>query len=109
MDAVQTVGEKHHDFSKAMHLRDKSGNCPNCGSTDFVSPSASHATRCFACGYIQGRQVNDLDTMAITADVKTVNVRQAQSAHGTRIGTSAADIAQANRNLALSEVGKGHI
>lgn len=103
------IADGVHDFSEAHHLRDKSGNCPNCGSSDYMSPSASAATRCFSCGYTHGRQVNDLDTMAITADVKTVKVKQAASAEGVRMGTSAAEINKANYTLALSENGKSYI
>src|ERR1700744_2126109 len=58
-EPVPAVDSKNHDFSKASHLRDKSGNCPNCGSSDFMSSTASTAPRCFACGYVHGRQVND--------------------------------------------------
>lgn len=108
-EPMPVVDSKEHDFSKASHLRDKSGNCPNCDSADFMSPSASAAARCFACGYVHGRQVNDLDTLAITADVQTVKVRQASSAQGVRMGTSVAEINAANYTLALSEQGKSHI
>src|SRR5215469_17891550 len=47
------------DFSKANHLRGSKPNCPNCGSEDSMKPTSSTAARCFDCGYIQGREVND--------------------------------------------------
>jgi hypothetical protein len=97
-----------HDFSKAQHLKDRAGSCPNCNSPDFMSVAAS-APRCFACGYIQGRQVNDLDTFAVAVDANTLKVRQTQSSQGIRIGKSVAEINAANRALQLSEHGKAKI
>lgn len=101
--------EQEHDFSKAQHLRDKSGSCPNCGSGNYVSPGASASNRCFDCGYIQGREVNDLNTFAAVADVHTVKVRQTASAQGIRMGRSVAEINAANAKLQLSEHGKAKI
>lgn len=108
-EAGLTDSSPEHDFSKAQHLRDKSGACPNCSSGNYVSPGASSANRCFNCGYIQGREINDLNTFAAVADVRTVKVRQAASAQGLRMGRSAAEINQANAKLALSEHGKAKI
>lgn len=105
---IQQQLPDEHDFSKATSLKSLD-KCPNCYSGNYVKSSASVAARCFDCGYIDGRQVNDLDTMAITADVATVKVRQAASAHGSRIGHTAASINEANANLARSEQGKGTI
>src|SRR5579859_7151424 len=55
------------------------GNCPNCNSGSFVKPSSTSAARCFDCGFIEGRQVNDLDTLNImspSADARVLHVRQ---------------------------------
>lgn len=98
-----------HDFSKATHLKSKAGNCPNCGSGNYVKPSASSSTRCFECGYIEGRVVNDLDNFALTPDAKRLSVRQVDSAHGLRSVRSAADIAVANAQLEASALGKAQI
>lgn len=105
----QVIQDSNHDFSKAQHLRSNAGNCPNCGSGNYVSPSASSANRCFDCGYIAGREVNNLDTFSVAADVRTVQVRQASSTQGLRIGTSAAEINAANARLIQSEHGKAKI
>lgn len=101
--------EPKHDFSKAMHLKSNDGNCPNCNSGDYVKPSASAAARCFQCGYIQGRDVNDLNTFAAVADVQTVKVRQTASAQGVRMGKSLAEINATNAALEKSAQGKARI
>lgn len=80
--------EPQHDFSKATHLQSKAGSCPNCGSGDYVKPSATVAARCWNCGYIDGRQVNDLDTFVALQDAKTIQVKQTASAHGIKLGST---------------------
>jgi len=105
-----TEGTEGRDFSKAMHLRSKEGNCPMCGSTEFMKPNAMAATRCFACGYVQGREVNDLAVFSVASpDATTVKVRQIESAHGVRTGHSAAEINLANASLESSAQGKASI
>jgi hypothetical protein len=105
-----------HDFSRADHLKSNRGNCPNCGSTSFVKPGASAAARCFDCGYIEGRQVNDLDTlniMAPSSEARTLHVRQTADGgahrYRARIGRSASDINRANAELEQSAQGKAYV
>ena len=104
--------DSNHDFSRAEHLKSKSGNCPNCNSSNYAQgPDTRTVTRCFDCGYTGGRRVNDLDTMNImsSGSARTLNVRQSASAEGIRMGTSSAEINAANYKLALSEQGKSYI
>lgn len=103
------IEQQEHDFSKAMHLKDKSGHCPNCTSGNFMNTSASYAARCFDCGYTQGRELNDLDVFALSPDAQTINVKQTRSAQGKREGTSLADINAANAVLERSAQGKATI
>lgn len=109
----QQVPNDNHDYSKATHLKSSAGNCPNCNSGDYVKPSASTAARCWNCGYIDGRQVNDLDTMPITADVKTVSVRQTADGgaqkYRARISTSPAELARAGMELEQSFIGRARV
>jgi hypothetical protein len=98
-----------HDFSKAAHLRQRNNSCPNCASEDFVKPSSSSAARCFSCGYIEGRDIKDLNTFAAMPSARTIQVRQTASAHGARMGTSVAEINAANASLEASSQGKAHI
>jgi len=104
---------QEHDYSRATHLHSKEGNCPNCNSANYMKPSSSGAARCWNCGYINGRQVNDLDTMSVIADVHTVKVRQTEdggaSKYRARIGKTAAEIAAVNRELELSNMGKSYV
>lgn len=103
--------QDEHDYSKATHLKSRAGSCPNCGSGNYVKPSATIATRCFDCGYVEGRQVNDLDTFVALQDAKTIQVKQADSAHGIRLGSSPDknQIAMANAELEASANGKTRI
>lgn len=74
-----------------------------------MSVSVSSAPRCFDCGYIAGREVNDLNTFTAVADVQSVKVKQIASAEGLRLGRSVAEINAANAKLQLSERGKAKI
>lgn len=103
--------EPRHDFSKATHLQSKVGNCPNCGSGDYVKSSPTIAARCWNCGYIDGRQVNDLDTFVALQDAKVIKVKQSGAAHGIKLG-SVADknqIGMLNAQLEQSALGKAQI
>lgn len=113
-EPIETVNEQH-DFSRADHLRSSSSNCPNCNSASFMKPSASAAARCFDCGYIQGREVNDLDTLNIMApstEARTLKVRQTADGgaqkYRARISRNASDIRQANAELEQSYTGRMH-
>ena|ERR1700728_2284425 len=110
---LHAVSADGHDFSKATHLSSKAGNCPNCGSGDYVKASASTAARCWACGYIDGRQVNDLDTLPISADVRTVAVRQTADGGSAksriRISRNPAELARASMELEQSFIGRARV
>lgn len=104
-----------HDVSKAAHLR-ASSNCPRCNKTDFMKVSAATAPRCFSCGYVEGRQLNDENLMSGIVDpssVNTLKVRQTSDGGGARdarhMGGSAADIAYNNAILERSAQGKAQI
>lgn len=104
-----------HDVSKASHLR-ASSNCPRCGKTDFMKVSASVAPRCFSCGYVEGRQLNDENLMSGIVDPSTVNtlkVKQTADGGGSRdsrhMGGSVAEIAHNNALLEQSAQGKANI
>jgi len=103
----------HHDFSRADSLRSKVGNCPNCNGTNFVKPTSSSAARCWNCGYIEGRQVNDLDTFALGESTNTLSIRQTADGgaqkYRARMSHSASDLAQANMELEASLLGKAKI
>lgn len=107
--------DSDHDYSRADHLKSHTGNCPHCGSASYMKPSSSGAARCFDCGYISGRQVNDLDTMNIMAadSAQTLHVKQTADGgaqkYRTRIGKSGADIRMANAELEQSAQGKAYI
>jgi hypothetical protein len=112
---LETVDDKH-DFSRADHLRSGNNICPNCGSTSFVKPSASVASRCFDCGYIDGRQVNDLDTMnimSLNGDAATLKVKQTADGgaqkYRARISRNAAEINKANAELEAVHNGKAYV
>jgi hypothetical protein len=85
-----------------------SGNCPGCGSGNYVQPPDTRmAARCFDCGYTAGRQTNDLETFAVAPpDGRTVHVKQTASSQGTRLGRTAAEIAQANQAVEQSYLGR---
>jgi hypothetical protein len=108
------VIDDNHDFSRAEHLK-KSGKCPNCNSTSFMKPSSSGAARCFDCGYIEGRQVNDLDTLNIMSsqDAKTLHVKQTADGgaqkYRARISRDANEIRMANAELEQSANGKAYV
>ena len=103
-------GTEGRDFSRAMHLRSKEGSCPMCSSSEFMRPSATAAARCFACGYVQGREVNDLAVFSVASpDAATIRVRQVEAAHGYKPGNSVADINAANAALESSAIGKARI
>jgi hypothetical protein len=113
---IETVKDSNHDYSRADHLKSNTGNCPNCGSGSFVKPGASAAARCFDCGYISGREVNDLDTMnimALNGDAKTLHVKQTADGgaqkYRARISRDANAIRLANAELEQSYTGKAHV
>lgn len=82
-----------------------------------MKPSASAATRCFSCGYVDGRQLNDPDLMSgivNPSSVQTLHVRQTADGGDIRtggrdrrhMGGSAADIAYNNSLLEKSAQGR---
>jgi hypothetical protein len=112
MEAV----DDNRDFTRADHLRSGSGNCPNCNSTSFIKPSASSTARCFDCGYIDGRQVNDLDTLNILApsvEARTLHVKQTADGgaqkYRARISRNGDEIRMANAELEKSFAGKAYV
>jgi hypothetical protein len=109
----EPVVETEHDFSKATSLSQKN-NCPNCNSSDFMKPSSSAAARCFSCGFTQGRELNNLDTINImSSDAKTVKIKQTADGgaqkYRARISKNADEIRQANQELEQSLIGRSYI
>ena len=104
-----------HDVSKASHLK-ASSECPRCQSNDFMKVSSSTAPRCFSCGYVGGRQLNDENLMTGIIDpssVATLKVRQTADGGSSRdarhMGGSVADIAHNNAILEQSSQGKANV
>jgi hypothetical protein len=84
--------------------------CPNCGSGNYSKPSTMAAARCFECGHVDGRQLNDTNLMPGLiqhGDVKTLAVRQIAS--GGHFGRSVAEINANNAVLEQSAQGKAQV
>jgi hypothetical protein len=107
-----------HDVSKAMHLK-SSSVCPMCHSggegdkrPGLMKPSASAATRCLSCGYVEGRCINEdnLMTGITVRDVPTLKVKQTADGgsrkDSTHLGASVADILYNNAILERSLEGR---
>jgi hypothetical protein len=79
--------------------------CPNCGSGNYWAPETSTANRCFDCGYVHGRQLNEPNLPGIaTTDAPRVKTKQLeQSGH---FGSSVAEINQNNAALEQSAQGR---
>lgn len=103
--------DSSRDFSKATHLKSKAGDCPNCGSGDYVKPSALVVARCWNCGYTEGRVTNDLDTFVAMPDARTLSVRQLDGAHGIKLGSrpDKNEMAYMNAQLEASASGKAMV
>lgn len=55
-------GLQSHDVSKAQHIKGE-GNCPECGSDGYFSPTGNSVRRCYFCGYLEGRDVRSMGVM----------------------------------------------
>jgi len=51
---------QEHDFSKATNLKQRM-TCPDCGGNNYWKVTPSTAARCFECGYVDGRQIADIN------------------------------------------------
>jgi len=83
-------------------------SCPHCRSGNYSKPSPSTASRCFECGYVDGRQLNEpnLPGIAVT-DAPSVKTRQLSSQG--HFGRSAAEIAENNAVLEQSAQGRAKL
>lgn len=78
--------------------------CPHCGSGDYTKPSPSIAARCFDCGYVHGRQLNEPNLPGITSDAPRIQTKQLES--GGHFGRSLAEINENNAVLEQSAQGR---
>jgi ribosomal protein S27AE len=115
-EPMDAVDDGQHDYSRADSLKSNAGNCPNCASSSFMKPSSSAAARCFDCGYIQGREVNDLNTLDVTiSEVAAPRLQVKQTADGGaqkyrgRFSKSGNELRMASAELEQSANGKAYI
>lgn len=87
-----------HDVSKAQHIKGE-GNCPECGSDGYFSPTGNTVRRCYFCGYLDGRDVRSVGVIggAISSGT-TRSARQTDS--GGRIVNNYHQIQSANEAVA---------
>lgn len=86
-----------------------SGNpCPNCHSGNYHKPTPSTAARCFDCGYVDGRQLNEPNLSSIVS-TGVPSVRTKQLASGGHFGSSVAEINHNNAVLERSAQGREKI
>lgn len=96
-----------HDVSRAEHLRQKD-RCPECGSGDYFKTSAATAARCWTCGHVEGRRLNEPNMPSIVStDARTLQIRQTQG--GGHFGRTAEEIHHNNAILEQSAQGRTNI
>lgn len=85
-DIVVTLDENgEYRPKKATHLK-RSGRCPDCDSGNFGrGEDRSRAMRCFDCGYVEGRNISDINRpIGATSDQPAQRARQVSSG-GARV------------------------
>lgn len=98
------------NFTKAASLRN-SDWCPDCGSGNFMKPTPSSATRCFSCGYVEGRSIHEFGAplSAISDSGATQHARQISSQGFRGDIKSGIEAAQMNAQLEASAVGRSSV
>lgn len=54
----------------------RTGGCPECGSGNWMRPSASVAARCFDCGHVEGRDFDLSAQGAISRNAPATATKQ---------------------------------
>lgn len=71
-----------HDVSKARHLSN-SGNCPDCGSGNYMTMTGSKMSRCFDCGWNTAKEgMHPTAGLSAVTEGGSTPARQVSSAGG---------------------------
>lgn len=82
--------------------------CPFCQSENYMKPSSSMAARCFDCGHVEGRTLNEPNLPGISSpDAATLKVKQIQQ--GGHFGRNVAEINANNAALEQSAQGRAKL